>query len=122
MLNFAVYHWDKRYMPNPQPRTEYLKPILSPWKHTPTKRLRFPACFEQELIDYANYLDGGGYPLFFSGTKDKSLSDQDIELLVRQHFKVGHQSKTAKQARQFAKAILEQVKFLENQSGITGNH
>ena len=46
-------------MPNPHPRTEFLKPNLSPWQHKPIKVIRVPKPLVDRILDWARKLDRG---------------------------------------------------------------
>ena len=89
-------------MPNPHPPLENLKPIQSTWRHTPTKRLRFPATFEAALIDYARRLDRGE-------VEAATLEPDVVDRLVRSHFRHGKQSETYKSARALVYSVLAEL-------------
>jgi crossover junction endodeoxyribonuclease RuvC len=46
-------------MPNPNPPLTNLKPQTPKWQHLPTKAIRVPEIFLQEIADFARKLDNG---------------------------------------------------------------
>jgi hypothetical protein len=46
-------------MPNPHPPLTNLKPQTPKWQHLPTKALRVPEVFLEEIADFAKKLDHG---------------------------------------------------------------
>ncbi|MGF1481249.1 MAG: hypothetical protein ACFB4I_17495 [Cyanophyceae cyanobacterium] len=90
-------------MANPNPKQENLVSFASKWQSGKTKLYRLPEAIAPQVLELAHQIDQGHS---ITVTSDSQLPDKDIENLISQHFKVGRQSKTAKQARQFAKAIL----------------
>ncbi|PSF31743.1 Holliday junction resolvase [Aphanothece hegewaldii CCALA 016] len=50
-------------MPNFSPRTDHLPKLISKWLHQPTKALRVPEVFIEQVEAYARLLDQGGSDL-----------------------------------------------------------
>jgi hypothetical protein len=48
-------------MPNPNPPLIHLKPQTPKWQHLPTKAIRVPEIFLQEIADFARKLDNGEF-------------------------------------------------------------
>ena len=48
-------------MPNPNPKKENLKHFEPKWKHQPTKTIRVPVKFADELLAIAREIDNGCY-------------------------------------------------------------
>jgi len=48
-------------MPNPHPPLTNLKPQTPKWQHLPTKAIRVPEIFLQEIADFARKLDNGEF-------------------------------------------------------------
>ncbi len=46
-------------MPNPKAKTDHLPKYKSKWKHTPTKLIRVPEIYAEEVLRYARELDSG---------------------------------------------------------------
>ncbi len=60
-------------MPNPKGNAVSLKPADSPWKNKPTKTIRVPVMFADELLEKAHQLDEGGE--ISSGMIDRIQAD-----------------------------------------------
>jgi hypothetical protein len=69
-------------MPNPHPKVENLVKQKTVWKNLPTKPLRVPEIYCEEIENYARLLDAGMESKFWDGEDDEPPSASQLEFVL----------------------------------------
>jgi hypothetical protein len=84
--------------------------FIPKWKHTPTKAIRVPKAFEDQLLSLAKNLDQGKITEIPPKSDPYNLEDMTaVKLKILKSLKIGSQSSTYKKVEKALNKFIEEV-------------